>query len=461
MSKCKLWEVVYFAMKLEKSKQKYIRIISFLSFVSVLLCITTIVSSVKAEKYRTAYSAVSEHAISELCEDLDSITVSLQKVMYSNSKPMLSKIGTELSRSSSCAKVNLGQLTDENMVTDEIYKFLSQVGDFTVALSRKAEQGQKLSESERSVLRKLYDYSASLSSGMGALRDGYYDGTVSFEKDISTLSLGNSEKADFFSDSVNDTEQSLADYPTLIYDGPFADSVLNRQSSFLKDKKEITEDEARKSAAKILGADVSQLRQDSDENSVLSLYCFSVGEKSIAITKRGGYLCYMTNPDYSGKAVISEKEAARRGKQFLEKIGFGSMNESYYSTYDGVCTVNFAYKSDGIIYYADLIKVSVSLDSGTVVAVDARGYLTNHCERALPKKSVTLSQARENLSPELTVLSSDVAMIPTDYGKEKLCYEFHCRDSKKQEVLIYIDVENGTEADILLLLYSDGGVLTK
>ncbi|MCM1543933.1 MAG: germination protein YpeB [Ruminococcus sp.] len=162
-----------------------------------------------------------------------------------------------------------------------------------------------------------------------------------------------------------------------------------------------------------------------------------------------------------GKSVISEKEATKRGKEFLSKIGFVSMNESYYSIYDGICTVNYAHKSDGIIYYADLIKVSVALDSGAIVAVDARGYLMNHCERDLPEMKITLSKAKAALSSELAVLSTAAAVIPTNYGTEKLCYEFHCRDSKKQEVLVYIDVETGTEADILLLLYSDDGVLTR
>ena len=112
-------------------------------------------------------------------------------------------------------------------------------------------------------------------------------------------------------------------------------------------------------------------------------------------------------------------------------------------------------------YYADLIKVGIALDTGNVVAVDARGYLTNHCKRDLPETAVSLSKAKAKLSSELTVISTAKALIPTEYGKEKLCYEFHCRDSENQEILIYIDVETGTEADILLLLYSDGGVLTR
>lgn len=448
-------------MEKEYSKRKYVKAITFLSVLSVLLCAATLVSICKAEKYKIQAGSSYERAVSELCEDLDSITVALQKGIYSNSEPMLSQVGTELYRSSACAKVNLSQLTDKDMITDEIYKFLSQVGDFTLSLNRKTENGENLSEKDRKALRSLYEYSAALAQSIGEIRDGYYDGTVSFEKKLSTLSLDSSDGSSLFTDSVNDAEQSLTDYPTLIYDGPYADNVLDREGVFLKNEKEITEQEARKRAATILGADEAQLRKDSDENSTLSLYCFSIGEKAIAITKQGGYLCYMTNPDYSGKSVISETEAARRGKEFLEKLGFRSMTESYYSTYDGICTVNYAFKNNGVTYYADLIKVGVALDTGNVVAVDARGYLTNHCKRDLPKTAVSLSKAKAKLSPELTVISTAKAMIPTEYGKEKLCYEFHCRDSENQEVLIYIDVETGTEADILLLLYSDGGVLTR
>ena len=172
-------------------------------------------------------------------------------------------------------------------------------------------------------------------------------------------------------------------------------------------------------------------------------------------------LCYMINPRDVGEETISSKEGIKRAKKFLEKMGYESMDETYYSIYDGVCTINFAYKKDGIIHYSDLIKVSVALDSGEVLGVDARGYLTNHTKRDIYKENFTLEEAKKIISDDLEILSENSAVIPLKTGKEAYCYEFRCKDSKGQQVLIYIDKATGEECDILLLLYADGGMLTR
>lgn len=442
-------------------KRAWIRAISFLSFLCVMLAASTIVFAVRANKYKNSALASSRRAVSELCENLDSITVNLQKSLFCNSEPMLSSLGTELYKSAAAAKVGLGQITSETLQSDGIYKFLSQVGDYTLALDKKLSKNETLSEADRRALSALYEYSSSLSAGMDKLLSGTYDDTVSFEKAGSTLTLGAKENAGYFSDGMNDTAQALADYPTLIYDGPFADSVLGREALFVKGKKQITQNEAKTKAAAFLECRETELHVDGDETGALELFCFSKGEKSIAITKNGGFLCYMTNPEHSLEAQLKEEQAAKRAKEFLIKAGYPNMKESYYSTYDGVCTINFAYRENAVTFYADLIKVAVSLDSGKIAAVDARGFLMNHCERNLPASKITLRAAQKKLSPLLTLKSSALAVIPGKDGKERLCYEFHVSSKSGQQALVYIDVQTGEEADVLLLLYSDGGVLTR
>ena len=103
----------------------------------------------------------------------------------------------------------------------------------------------------------------------------------------------------------------------------------------------------------------------------------------------------------------------------------------------------------------------MTLDKGAVAAVDARGFLMNHRYRQPATPVITEKQAREALAETLVFLGSKKAVIPTKYGGERLCYELHGKDSSGQEALVYIDVLTGEEADILLLLYSDGGVLTR
>ena len=217
-----------------RHKRMYIRTISLLAFLSLIFGIATIVYATKADRYRFMADVSSQRAVSELCESLDNITVNLQKSLYTGTSQKLSKTGNELNREASIAKVCLGQLTDDTINSDEIYKFLSQVGAFTLFTTR-----NKITAEQKEQLRQLYDYSLSLSDEMSKVRDNYFDGSVAFEKQTSYVDTGK-EAPTLFSEAVNDFGQTLTDYPTLIYDGPFADSLLNKSSAFLKNKNEIS-----------------------------------------------------------------------------------------------------------------------------------------------------------------------------------------------------------------------------
>ena len=444
----------------KSQKLKYIRVISFLLFLSISLGAFSVINGIRAHNYRLLATVSNEKALNELCENLDSITLTLQKGRYATKGQMLSDMETDLARSTACAKISLSSLTEESEVTDQVYKFLSQVGEFTASLSRKTQKGEMLTADEKEGAKALYTYSRNLSSELSKILESYNEQGVSFEKSRAFIKDAESDTV-LFSDSVNDAAQSFGDYPTLIYDGPFADSLLQRRSEMLKDKDEITASEAKELAAECLKKDKSELRQDSDENSNIPLYCFSSGDISVGITKKGGYVCYITNPVFSGEEKISFEEAVKRGKKHLSELGYTSLAETYYTTYDGVCTINFAYINEGVIHYADLVKISVCLDTGEIASLDARGFLTNHRERSLPEKLSSAAEFEKALSEDLTVTNYKTALIPTDTGIEKLCYEYLCHNGDGEEYLIYCDAQTGETVDILVLLYEDGGTLVK
>lgn len=444
-----------------RERRMYIRIISYLAFFTVLFGVATLVYSRKADRYEFLSEVNSQRAVNELCESLDNITVSLRKSIYSGTRDMLRDIGNDLCREATTAKESLSELTTENSDTEEIFKFLSQVGNYTVALSQGEDNILLLSAKDKSDLKALYDYSASLTKELTEILSDYNSEAVSFKEKLSTLSLDVKELPESFNSRMESTKQTLTDYPTLLYDGPFSDSIITQESLFLKNKKEITKGEAKSLAARILTADTGSLREDTDVNSAIELYSFSVGDKSVSITKKSGYLCNLTTKDFAAAQSISPEEAIERGEDYLESLGYEDMEDSYYSVYDGICTVNYAYENDGIIYYSDLIKVSISLETGKAVGFDARGYLMNHHKRKLPEIKTSKKGGENIISDSLHILSSRKAMIPLDTGKEALCYEYHCRDKDKKEVLIYVNCATGKEQDIMLLLYEDGGVLTR
>lgn len=430
-----------------------------LSALCLALFILTAMNSAEIKKLERETEVQRQKYLSEFCENLDSMTVSLCKSLCTSTAEMFQKNGNDLMRQAAVAKVSLAGITDETIITDEIYKFLSQAGDYALYLSQKENFSLTKDETER--LKELYEYSRYLSDSFEQISSDYYSGRVAFTHKVNNLLSSAENEGVSFSDSFTDIQQTMGDYPTLLYDGPFADAVLNRKALGLSGD-EVTADEARKKAAEYLGCDADGLKKESDTEGAIELYCFSHGDRTAGITKTGGMLCYMTDPVYAGEATISTDEAIKRGKEYLKKAGFPeSMRETYYSTYDGICTVNYAFESDGIICYSDLVKVSVSLESGKAVAFDSRGYLMNHRERKTEDEMLSEKKCRKILSRTLSVISEKQAFIPLETGKEALCYEFHCKAPEGQDVLVYINAISGKEENILLLLYSDGGVLTK
>ena len=137
------------------------------------------------------------------------------------------------------------------------------------------------------------------------------------------------------------------------------------------------------------------------------------------------------------------------------------MKNSYYYNNDGICTINFAYTQNAVVCYSDLIKVSVSLDKGEIVSVDCTGFLMNHKSRNVPGNILDEASAANSISSMLKCKSSQTAFIPMSDGSEVFAYEFFCSDKSGNDVLVYIDAQTGKEADIQLLLYSDGGTLTR
>lgn len=88
-------------------------------------------------------------------------------------------------------------------------------------------------------------------------------------------------------------------------------------------------------------------------------------------------------------------------------------------------------------------------------------YIMNHQPRTLPEPSLTEQQAEERLSPLLKASSARPALIPTAGGGEALCYEFSCSGEGGERYLSYIDMLTGEQRQLLKLVQTGGGVLTR
>ncbi|MCI6387907.1 MAG: germination protein YpeB [Ruminococcus sp.] len=447
-------------MENQVSRRGKIRVRLYASVLILVLFSAFVINAQKASELSRQLNADAERSLSTLEACMSSINTNLTKGLYANTTPMLSSMAISLTRDAASAKNSLSALPLSDTQLDNMLKFLSQVGAFVSTLDRKLSLGEPITSEERNQLKQLIDVSQKLLSELDTITQGVENGSVSFKQAGSTLQKSADQSVQIDS-AFGDAEQTLTDYPTLIYDGPFSDHILNQSPKTLEGKSDISKEKALEIASDFIGIDKSTLRFDSETNGVIETYNFFVDSINISVCKKGGAVLYLLGSSSAGESVISPEQAVENAENFLSAKGYENMKESYYSTQDGICTVNFAYENEGVICYPDLIKLSVSLETGNIISFDARGYIMNHTDRPPVQSKISADEAKMSVSDYLTVMSSRLAVIPTDYKTEKTAYEFHCKTPDEQEVLVYIDVLTAKEDDILLLLYSDGGILTK
>ncbi len=414
---------------------------TFLAAAFLVLAGTTISGYVEAARLRRDLQYTYDRALGDLNDCVASMQVTLEKSLYANTPTQQNGLAARVMREASMAKGALAVLPVSDGSLFEASRFITQAGDFAMSLSARISAGGTITQEEYESLRQLGEYASRLQE---SLRTADPD-----------FSSGNSN-------NFKETTDQFTDYPTLIYDGPFSDHIAQKQPVFLEGKEEIPQGNAQMNAADFLGIGQDQLRHDGDTAGNLATYNFSGETQRITVSRLGGYVVSLIDSREIGESVLSEEEAKQAAAEFLESRGIENMRESYYALSDGVCTINYAYEQDGVLCYPDLIKVSVALDDGSIVEYDASGFLMNHQDqRDLNAQKLTADQARESVSPALTPDEGRPALIPTAGLNEVLTYEFLCEGENGEQVLVYINADTGYEEQILILLRTDNGILTR
>lgn len=402
-------------------------------------------------------------AFHELVGYVDNIDVLLSKTQLTKSPAQLAKLSSDIFRQSAEAKSCLGQLPTSEVQLDNTSKFLSQVGDYTYVLSQSMINGEEISQQEYEDLASLAEYAANLRDTLSSIEEQIYSGEIRIS-DIRSKKRGNVADAagNNILEDLEDVEKSFEDYPSLIYDGPFSEHIVNREPEMLKNASEVSQEQALSKAEELIDSR-ELVFQSLSENTAIPSYTFvhdnDDNQISISVTKKGGYiLSYLNNRNVDGEQ-LDIQEATQKAAQFLQKNGFYSMQDSYYEKSGGIATINFAYTQDNVTCYSDLVKVRVALDNGEILGLETKGYLMNHTERELSAPSLTMEEAQAKISTNLEVKATRLALVPKDSMREVLCYEFTGAFNDRN-FIIYVNANNGREEEIFLLIESDEGVLT-
>lgn len=449
---------------MKKLSQRWIvRVISFSIAIFLVFLGAGISGYLLTVQYKATIENAYRAAVNELTGYVDNIMDTLKKGMYANTSTNQVSFAITLLSHSENAKQVLERLPLEQNSTDGLQKFLSQSSDFASYMINKLASGEKLSQQDSKTIKTLREYAEILNNSMSEIVWRYGDGTIELAGisnnmnnicDARSGELCHNAVTDGF-ESMND---SFRDYPTLLYDGPFADHIMQKHPQLLENAKEVSEKEAQVLAAEFLGINDRNISFVSERKGNVPSYLFQYKKSLVSVTKQGGVVEYFYCDSSSGVSIKKE-DAVILAREFLRLHGFNNVKESYYICSDGICTVNFAKTIDDVVCYSDLLKVGVALSSGEIVYYNATGYIMNSHPRDLPYPTLTQQQAQKRVSPLLDVESCQLALIPLSDGKEVLCYEFKCTSEDDETLLVYINVGTGEEENIFILMQSDNGVL--
>ena len=420
----------------------------------------------KQKEYKQASENNYNMAFYELVDYVQNVETYLAKSLISSTAEHGAETLTNLWREANLAQSYLARLPIESQELENTEKFLNQVSDYSYSLSRKNIYDENLTDEDLKNLKDLHTYSVELENTLNQLSEDLNTGRFSWGELTKKGTIAFAQQVDNISkESFSNLEENFHEYAGLIYDGAFSEHLTNNEKRGLTGE-DIEEEKAKQIAEEFIGKENIKETKNLGflENATIPVYDFSITNSenktiNLSIAKKGGHVVSMNTNREVNAEVISQEEADKKGKEYLNSKGFHNMKETYYLKQEGIVTINYASTKNDIVMYPDLIKVKIALDNGEILGIETTGYLNNHTQRDLSKVKITKEEAKKSLNKELQIEREGLAIIPTEWQSEILCYEFKGK-VEDREFLVYINAENGREEDILIITNTPNGTLT-
>lgn len=422
------------------------------------------------EKYTTATHNQYNLALYELIDYVQNVENYLAKAMITSTPEHGAETLSKVWREANLAQVYLAQLPVSSTELANTAKFLNQVSDYSYSLSRKNIYKEELSQEDLDNLKNLHDYSAELKNTLNQLSTDMNEGRINWDELTKNTEIAFAQQVDNLSAATfSNLDENFGEYAGLIYDGAFSEHMESAERKGLIGD-EIDEERAKQIAKEFIGEDrIEELNSNGlIENGNIQVYDFNSKIKdgdtnnplTISISKIGGHIVNMNYNREVNVESLSIEEADRIGEEFLNSREIYNMKETYYLIEGGIVTINYAYQQNDITVYPDLIKLKIALDNGEILGIETTGYLNNHEERNIPVAKISKEEAKSNLNKNLEITSEGLAIIPTEWKTEILCYEFKGKINDT-DFLVYINTETGREENVLVIIDTPNGILTQ
>lgn len=421
-------------------------------------------------QYETALDNHYQRLFYDVKSHVENVQVSLSKALLATTKERNVLLFTQIMDDAASAKDKLAQMPISHADSASTEKFLTQASDYSYFIIQKHLEGQDITPEQREALKSIQLNAEAFNNELNLLADNIMEknfivGMARAGMDSNTEAMS----ANTFVTSLVNLEKEVAKAPELIYDGPFADQMVNKKAVGLSGN-QVDINKAQQAALNFIGRENQGNIQAFEEGEGINdlkipSYTFQIENKNgrnqliyVSVSKQGGKVLNMTNPRGVNEKKLSVEQGLKKAQEYLINKGFDNMEPNYNLRYDGTVLYNFVYTEGDVTIYPDLIKVKVALDTGEIVGFDASAYYLNHQKRNLNQDSISESEARAQVKTDFNIDSIRLAMIPKG-EKEVVCYEFKGK-YEGADFIVYINAQTGQEEQILQIIKNENGTLT-
>lgn len=389
----------------------------------------------------------------DLVESVNNTETKLSKILASNSSTYQKKLLAEIAQNSELAENSIASLPiSQNSLADSV-KFINQMGGYTQTLADQISQGKNLSSQDLSTLSKLQqsvnDMKAQINKFVKKVQQNYsiLDQSFNLDGDFNNFTI-----------EISKIKGEGVDYPVMIYDGPFADSTLDKTVKGLKGDT-LTEQECQKEVEKCF-KNCAEISYSGEINSRFETYTYHVTNSDsqvlfVQVSKVGGHVITVSGQgSTSGEKNITEEDAKNIALDFAKQNGVENPQIVWIESVNNHIYLNIAPTENDIILYPDLVKVKVDMASGTVIGYDATNYFINHIPRALKKTGHNANEFKSSLPKDMTVKNQRLVLAPLDYNRAVICFEYEC-EKEGATYYFYLNAENGEEENVLKVIQTD------
>lgn len=387
---------------------------------------------------------------------VDNMDVNLSKLMVSGDEGEQQKILSEINLQANLASNDVTELPLKDESKYYTTKFVNQVGDFTKYLNYKLIDGEKLNEKDWQNINNLYTVNNSLKQELTAL-------SAEIGEDFKFISMMSDGSDNIVLKSFTTLEEGAVDYPKMIYDGPFSDSLETVEPKGLSGEEVSTAEveDIFKSVFKNYSFDTVEVLGEVNGK----IPCYAVEGTSsddvsvyAEISKVGGKLVMFNSFQDCDESNYDLTSCIQIADAFLESAGFKNMKAVWTTESASTVYLNYVYETNGVIVYPDMVKITVCQERGEVSAFDATEYYLNHTKRTVGKAKIGRETAMKNLSTNIDVETVRLAVIPKGQSKEILAYEISGKFNGAT-YYVYVDATTGKETQIFRVVETTEGTL--